>query len=95
MLNAGGLNLLIHHIVYECNARKIANAIKIDTEPELLPNISTHILRHTAFTQDHPKNTKPFKKIYMKSPPTLQFCHIRVMHLSLGYDKIKPESKIE
>ncbi len=42
--------MLIHRIVYECNARKIANAIKTDTEPELLPNISTHILRNTACT---------------------------------------------
>lgn len=48
LLNAGRLDLLIHRIVYECNVRKIANAIKTDTEPELLPNISTHILRHTA-----------------------------------------------
>lgn len=51
LLNAGRLDLLIHRIVYECNARKIANAIKSDTEPELLPNISTHILRHTACTR--------------------------------------------
>lgn len=48
LLNAGRLDLLIHRIVYECNAGKIANAIKTDTEPELLPNISNHILRHTA-----------------------------------------------
>jgi len=39
---------MLHRIVYECNAGKIAEAIKTDTEPELLPNISTHILRHTA-----------------------------------------------
>lgn len=51
LLNAGSLDLLIHRILYECNARKIANAIKTDTEPELLPNISTHILRHTACTR--------------------------------------------
>lgn len=51
LLNAGRLDLLIHRIVYECNARKIANAIKTDTEPELLPNISTHIFRHTACTR--------------------------------------------
>lgn len=38
-------------MVYECNARKIANVIKTDTEPERLPNISTHILRHTACTR--------------------------------------------
>lgn len=43
--------MLIHRIVYECNARKIVNTIKTDTEPELLPNISTHILRHTACTR--------------------------------------------
>ena len=41
----------IHRIVYECNARKIADAIKVDIEPELLPNIYTHILRHTACTR--------------------------------------------
>lgn len=51
LLNAGRLDLLIYRIVYECNARKIANAIKTDAEPELLPNISTHILRHTACTR--------------------------------------------
>lgn len=51
LLNAGRLDLLIYRIVYECNARKISDAIKSDTEPELLPNISTHILRHTACTR--------------------------------------------
>lgn len=51
LLNAGRLDLLIHRIVYECNAGKIADTIKTDTEPELLPNISTHILRHTACTR--------------------------------------------
>ena len=50
LLNVGRLDLLIYRIVYEYNARKIANAIKTGTEPELLPNISTHILRHTACT---------------------------------------------
>ena len=34
--------------MYECNARKIVDTIKTDTEPELLPNTSTHILWHTA-----------------------------------------------
>lgn len=43
--------MLIHRIVYEYNARKIAEAIKTDTKPELLPNISAHILRHTACTR--------------------------------------------
>ena len=51
LLTAGRMDMLIHRIVYECNAVKIANAIKADTEPELLPNISTHILRHTACTR--------------------------------------------
>lgn len=32
------------------NAVKITNAIKVDTEPELFPNISIHILLHTACT---------------------------------------------
>ena len=51
LLTAGRMDMLIHHIVYECNAVKIANAIKADTEPELLPNSSTHILRNTACTR--------------------------------------------
>lgn len=41
----------------------LANAIKTDTEPELLPNISTHILRHTACTRMAEKGI---------NPPTLQ-----------------------
>lgn len=51
LLNAARLDMLIHRIVYECNAVKIADAIKEETEPELLPNISAHILRHTACTR--------------------------------------------
>ena len=51
LLTAGRMDMLIHRIVYECNAVKIANAIKADTELELLPNSSTHILRHTACTR--------------------------------------------
>lgn len=51
LLNAGRLDMLIHRIVYEYNARKVAEAIKTDAEPELLPNISAHILRHTACTR--------------------------------------------
>lgn len=50
-MQSGRLDMLIHRIVYEYNAGKIAEAIKTDTEPELLPNISTHILRHTACTR--------------------------------------------
>lgn len=50
LLNAGGLNLLIHCVVYECNAGKIANAVRFDIDPELLLNSSTHILRHIACT---------------------------------------------
>lgn len=34
LLNAGRLNLLIHRVLYECNAGKIANAIKTDMELE-------------------------------------------------------------
>lgn len=52
LLDDGNLNLLIHRAIYECNARKIAEAIKADIEePELLPNITVHILRHTACTR--------------------------------------------
>ena len=48
LLNAKRLKLLIHRIVYECNARKSANAVKTDIELELLLNISAHIHRQTA-----------------------------------------------
>lgn len=51
LLNINRLDLLIHSIIYEYNAIQVAEAIKADTEPELLPNISTHILRHTACTR--------------------------------------------
>ena len=51
LLHVGRLDMLIHRVVYEYNAAEIANAIKEDAEPELMPNISAHILRHTACTR--------------------------------------------
>ncbi len=35
-------------IVYDYNSIEVANAIMEDREPELLSNITAHILRHTA-----------------------------------------------
>lgn len=49
LLNTGRLDMLIHRIVYEYNAGKIAEVIKTDAEPELLPNIPAYILRHTSY----------------------------------------------
>ena len=51
MLSSHALDLLIHRVVYICNAEITAQAIKDDREPELMPNITAHILRHTACTR--------------------------------------------
>lgn len=49
--SAAQLDIILHRIVYDYNSIEAANAIKEDREPELLPNITAHILRHTACTR--------------------------------------------
>lgn len=45
------LDILLHKIVYDYNSIEVADGILGDREPELLPNITAHILRHTACTR--------------------------------------------
>ena len=49
--SAAQLDIILHRIVYDYNSIEVANAIIEDREPELLPNITAHILRHTACTR--------------------------------------------
>jgi integrase len=45
------LDIILHKIVYDYNSIEVADGILEDREPELLPNITAHILRHTACTR--------------------------------------------
>lgn len=45
------LDIIIHKIVYDYNSIEVAAGILEDREPELLPNITAHILRQTACTR--------------------------------------------
>lgn len=49
--SAAQLDIILHRIVYDYNSIEVANAIIEDREPELLTNITAHILRHTACTR--------------------------------------------
>ena len=45
------LDIILHKIVYDYNSFEVAAGILEGREPELLPNITAHILRHTACTR--------------------------------------------
>lgn len=87
------INLVEHNgqdTQYEYNARMAAVAINTHTEPELLSNISTYILRHIASTQmaeqgmcsrNGTSDNKNFLK-HIKFPPTLQNRKLIVSHIN-------------
>ena len=45
------LDIILHKIVYDYNSIEVADGILEDREQELMPNITAHILRHTACTR--------------------------------------------
>lgn len=45
------LDITLHKIVYDYNSIEVADGILEDREPELSPNITVHILHHTACTR--------------------------------------------
>lgn len=44
-------NAMLRNVVNSYNKKEIAQAKRENREPELLPHISAHILRHTACTR--------------------------------------------
>lgn len=48
---AAQLDICIHRIIYAYNSIEVANGVMEQREPNLMPNISAHILRHTACTR--------------------------------------------